>query len=146
MGQTREGLPFPDGPEQVGDREFWKAWALTLDAKLREATARAEDAERLANEALDRVDELERKPAPKTPEPEPVDLTPLEDRINAMERKPEPEPVDLAPLERRLTALEGREMPVDNTERIDRLTAQLRQLQALHGLSDKQLDALDQED
>ena len=125
MGQTREGLPFPDGPEQVGDREFWKAWALTLDAKLREATARAEDAERLANEALDRVDELERKPAPKIPEPEPVDLTPLE---------------------RRIGALEAREMPADNTERIDRLTLHVRQLQALHGLSDKQLDALDQED
>ena len=125
MAKTREGLPFPDGPEQVGDREFWKAWALALDAKLREATARAEDAERLANEALDRVDELERKPAPKIPEPEPVDLTPLE---------------------RRIATLEGREMPVDNTERIDRLTLHVRQLQAVNGLSDKQLEALDQED
>lgn len=125
MGQTPGGLLYPDTPEQANDPEFWQGQALALQAKLTEATRRAEDAERLANEALDRVDELERKPAPKIPEPEPVDLTPLE---------------------RRLGALEGREMPVDNTERIDRLTTQLRQLQALHGLSDKQLDALDQED
>lgn len=125
MAKTRGGLPFPENADEVGDRDFWKGWALALDAKLAESEDWAKKAMNLANDALGRVDELERKPAPKIPEPEPVDLTPLE---------------------RRLTALEGREMPVDNTERIDRLTTQLRQLQALHGLSDKQLDALDQED
>lgn len=125
MAKTRGGLPFPENAEEVGDRDFWKGWALALEDKFAEYERLAKEALRLANDALDRVDALERKPAPTIPEQEPVDLTPLE---------------------RRLTALEGREMPADNTERIDRLTTQLRQLQALHGLSDKQLDALDQED
>ena len=76
---------------------------------------------------LGRVEKLEQRP--------PLDLAPLEKRVDALEAKPDPVPVDLAPLEdatrnldARVTVLEGKPdpAPFDPTE----LKTQLAELRA----------------
>jgi len=91
----------------------------------------------------DATTEADEQPAPKpapanVPDGGPA-IEALARRITALENRPAPEPVDLSGLEARITDLEARKPPVDNTARLDGLTTHVRQLQALHGLSDKQL-------
>ena len=127
MGQTPGGITYPDSEKQAGDPEFWKAHALSLQTKLGELNARLREAERVARDASKQAEGIEA----------------VARRLTTLERRPEPEPVDLTPLEKRIAALEGREQPADPTERLDRMRLHIRQLQALNGLSEAQLSKED---